>query len=131
MTVTGSGDVINAATYDTLTASGGTINFAASATDTLNGSNDTINVGKTDALTVSGSNDAFVFIPAFGIDTINGFTSTNSATFSVSDFANWSALLSHTAQVGSNTVITLDASDKITLTGVTMSSLQQSQFHFQ
>ena len=52
-------------------------------------------------------------------------------TFSSSDFANWSALLSHMTQSGSNTVLTLDASDKITLTGVTASSLQSSQFHFQ
>jgi hypothetical protein len=33
-------------------------------------------------------------------------------------------------QSGSNTLITLDASDKITLTNVAMSSLQSSQFHF-
>ena len=130
-TVTGSGNTINAATYDSLTASGDTVNLAASATDTLTGNSNTINVGKTDTLTVSGSSDAFVFVPAFGVDTINGFASTDQATFSVSDFANWSALLSHTTQSGSNTVITLDASDKITLTGVTASSLQSSQFHFQ
>ena len=72
-----------------------------------------------------------MFQPAFGQDVINGFSSSNSMTFSSSDFANWSALLSDMTQSGSNTVITLDASDKITLTGVTESSLKSSQFHFQ
>ena len=72
-----------------------------------------------------------MFLPAFGVDTINGFASTDSMTFSMSDFANWSRLQSHMTQSGSNTVITLDATDKITLTGVTKSSLQSSQFHFQ
>jgi hypothetical protein len=65
------------------------------------------------------------------VDVINGFTPTDSMTFSSSDFANWSALLSHTAQVGSDTVITLDAADTITLKGVTASNLQPSQVHFQ
>ena len=80
---------------------------------------------------MSGTSDSFVFIPAFGIDTINGFASTDSMTFSVSDFANWTALQSHMTQSGTSTLITLDASDTITLTNVTKSSLASSQFHFQ
>jgi serralysin len=131
-TVTGSGNTISAATGDHLTVSSDTVNVAASATATLTGNSNTINAGKSDTLTVTGnSSDAFVFIPAFGIDTINGFASTDQMTFSTSDFANWSALQSHMSQSGANTVITLDAFDKITLTNVTMSSLQSSQFHFQ
>ncbi len=130
-TVSGSGVTVNVATYDSLTASSDTINVAANATATLTGSSNTINVGEGDTLTVSGSSDSFVFQPAFGIDTINGFASTDSMTFSTSDFADWSALQSHMTQSGSSTVITLDASDKITLTNVATSSLQSSQFHFQ
>ena len=131
-TVTGSGNTIGAATGDNLTVSNDTVNAAASATATLTGNNNTINAGAGDTLTVTGNTgDSFVFVPAFGIDTINGFTSTDQMTFSSSDFANWTALQSHMSQVGSNTVITLDASDKITLTGVAMSSLQSSQVHFQ
>jgi len=35
--------------------------------------------------------------------------------FSASDFANFSALQSHTSESGSNTVITSDSSDTVTL----------------
>jgi hypothetical protein len=129
-TVSGSGVTIAAANGDSLTASSDTINFAAGATGTVTGSSNTINAGQSDTLTVSGNSNAFVFQPAFGQDIINGFTSTDSMTLSTSDFANWQALLSHTSQVGSDTVITLDASDTITLKGVTASNLQSSQFHF-
>jgi hypothetical protein len=36
----------------------------------------------------------------------------------------------HAQQVGSNTVIAYDAQDTITLTGVSVSSLHASEFHF-
>ena len=49
--------------------------------------------------------------------------------FSALDFATWSALGDMT-QSGANTVITLNASDTVTLTNVTMSNLSSSQFHF-
>ncbi len=78
----------------------------------------------------SGASDAFVFQPAIGEDTIHGFAATDSMTFSASDFANWAALQSHISQSGANTLITLDASDTVTLTGVTATSLTASQFHF-
>ena len=50
--------------------------------------------------------------------------------FSASDFANFSALQSHTSQSGANTMIALDASDTVTLTNVTATNLAASQFHF-
>lgn len=49
---------------------------------------------------------------------------------SASDFANWSALQSHMTQSGNNTVITLDASNAITLTNVATVTLTSSQFNF-
>ena len=128
--VAGSGDTINAATLDNITASNDAINVAANATDTISGSNNTINVGHSDTLTVSGSSDILVFQPAFGQDVINGFDSRDTIQFSTADFANWQALLNHMTQSGSNTIITLDASDTVTLAGVTASTLQASQFSF-
>jgi hypothetical protein len=38
--------------------------------------------------------------------------------------------LSHTSQSGADTLIKFDATDTITLHGVTASSLTSSQFHF-
>ena len=125
------GDSINISNGYTLTASNDTVNAAANTAAAIVGTGNTISAGENDTLTLSGGNEGFVFQPAFGADVINGFASTDSMTFSSSDFANWSALLSHMTQSGSNTVITLDASDKITLTGVTESSLKSTQFHFQ
>jgi hypothetical protein len=128
--IIGSGANITASNGDRLTASSDTINVAANSTATITGNNNMMNAGSSDTLTASGNSDMFVFQPAFDQDVINGFNSTDSMQFSASDFANWSALLSHVSQSGSNTVITLDASDTITLKGVTASSLQSSQFSF-
>jgi Ca2+-binding RTX toxin-like protein len=91
---------------------------------------DTINITRGDALTVSGGKESLVFQQAFGRDVINGFAATDTIQLSKADFANWSALLNDMSQSGSNTVITLDALDAITLTDVRASSLQSSQFHF-
>ncbi len=65
-----------------------------------------------------------------GMSTINGFNSTDAMQLSKSDFANFQALQPHMSQSGANTLITLDASDQVTLTNVTASSLTASQFKF-
>jgi hypothetical protein len=44
------------------------------------------------------------------------------------DFASWSVLQSHMTQSGANTIITLDANDTVTLTGVLKTSLTASEF---
>ena len=118
---------------------------AGGASDQVNGSNGSVNLFSAQAgvtgsgdtiqlyastMTQSGSSDAFVFQPKFGEDTINGFASTDTMQFSAADFANFSALQSHTSQSGSNTVITLDPSDTVTLTNVTATSLVTTQFRF-
>jgi hypothetical protein len=129
--VSGGGGTTDAVNGEVLTLSNSTVEIAASATATLTGTGNMIYAGKSDALTVPGnSGDAFVFQPAFGQDVINGFAPAGHMTFSTSDFANWQTLLSHISQVGSDTVITLDVSDTITLKNVTASSLQPSQFNF-
>ncbi len=119
-----------AGTADTINGSNGSI-YLTGAQASVTGNSNTLNfLGTGNTATVSGSSDAFVFQAAFGQDAINGFASSDTMQFAASDFANWSALLGHMTQSGSNTLITLDASDKITLTNVAMSSLQASQFHF-
>ncbi len=142
--VAGGGDTVNflgssgnaaslyntAGTADTINGSNGSI-YLTGAQASVTGNSNTLNfLGTGNTASVSSSSDAFVFQAAFGQDAINGFASSDTMQLAASDFANWSALLGHMTQSGSNTLITLDASDKITLTNVAMSSLQASQFHF-
>jgi Ca2+-binding RTX toxin-like protein len=65
-----------------------------------------------------------------GADTLSGFASSDIIQLSHLDFANWTALQAAMTQSGSNTVIRLDASDTITLTGVTKTNLTSSEFRF-
>ena len=115
--------------WDSVIGSNGAV-YLNSAQAGVAGSGDTLDLQGDNSTTVSGANEAFVFQPTIGEDTINGFASTDSMQFSTSDFANWMALQSHTSQSGANTVITLNASNTVTLTDVTATSLTQSQFHF-
>jgi probable HAF family extracellular repeat protein len=66
----------------------------------------------------------------FGAETIYGFGSNDELQLSTTQFANFAAVLADAKQVGSNTVITLDASDAITLENVKLSSLQSKNFTF-
>ena len=50
--------------------------------------------------------------------------------FSSADFANFAALQAHMTQSGANTVISLGASDAVTLDNVAVSSLSSGQFKF-
>jgi hypothetical protein len=112
-TVSGSGVMVNVNTGDSITASGDTFTFAPSAT-----------------ATVTGATNAFDFQALFGKDVITGFVATDQIQMTATDFASWAVLSSHMAQSGSNTVITLDASDTMTLVGVVPSSLTSAMFHF-
>jgi hypothetical protein len=96
----------------------------------VTGNSDTIEMMGTSAMTQSGASDSFVFQAAIGVEKITGFASTDSMQFSASDFANFAAMMSHTIQSGSATVIKLDATDKVTLTNTLDTSLVASQFHF-
>jgi hypothetical protein len=124
-----------------VTGGGNTISFAGGSGnaaglyntggswDSVWGSNATIYLSGAQAA-VTGANDTFAFLASFGVDTISGFSATDSMQFSVSDFANWAALSSHMTQTGTGTVITLNASNTVTLNAVTIASLTASQFHF-
>jgi hypothetical protein len=91
-----------------------------------------------DILIGNGGVDSFVFHGTnFGNDTITDF-STNSRNHDIiqfdktvfSSFSGVSGVKAHAAQVGSNTVITVDAHDSVTLVGVSLSHLQAADFHF-
>jgi hypothetical protein len=115
---------------DIVHGSGATVTLLG-AQASISGSDDTIKMfGTGDTVTVNGAHNTFVFQPAFGQDTISGFASTDLIKFSTADFANWSALSPDISQSGANTVIQLDASDTLTLLGVTATSLSQSEFRF-
>jgi Calpain family cysteine protease len=129
----GSGDVVSI--YNTgsnwdWVGGRGAVNFYG-VDATLGASGDTATfAGSTNMATLSGGSDLLNFLSTFGLDTINGFTSSDTLQFSKSDFASWNALQSHMTQSGANTVIRLDANDTVTLTNFAASALQQSQVKF-
>ena len=86
-------------------------------------------------LTGNGGADTFVFSGTnFGTNVITDFYVRGGhhdvIQFNQTAFANFAAVQSHSAQVGSNVVITLDAADTVTLVGATLSSLKPFDFHF-
>jgi hypothetical protein len=137
--------------FDTVNGSNGGTVYLDNSNATVTGSNDTINfmtwneyaniVGNNDTIgflgelnntaSVTGTGEDFMFSAAWGQASISGFGATDSMNLSKSDFGGtWAGLQSHMAQVGANTVITLDQNNSITLAGVAMNTLQSSQFHF-
>jgi len=96
---------------------------------------DTITGGTGDDILSGGTqSDTFNFSGSFGHDTITDFAATGSSHdrvhFASDDFADFSAVQAHMAQVGSDVVITLDAADTIVLQHVTLASLTASDFTF-
>jgi VCBS repeat-containing protein/uncharacterized repeat protein (TIGR03803 family) len=82
-------------------------------------------------ITGGGGSDTFVFSIGFGHDTITDFhPGQNTIQIDPTLFANFAAVQSHMQQVGSDTVITYSSSETITLTGISLSSLHASDFHF-
>ncbi|ABD05515.1 Hemolysin-type calcium-binding region [Rhodopseudomonas palustris HaA2] len=87
-----------------------------------------------DILTGGSGADVFVFAAGFGKDTVTDFVTTGSSAdllqFSTDMFADFADVMSHTAQVGSSVVVTLDADTSITLANVQMTSLAADDFRF-
>jgi probable HAF family extracellular repeat protein len=87
--------------------------------------------GPNDTLTGGLGLDTFVFAPSFGQNTITNFNPLlDSIQLPKTEFANFAAVEAHAQQVGHNTVITYDAQDTITLTGVSLSSVHAFDFQF-
>jgi Ca2+-binding RTX toxin-like protein len=87
-----------------------------------------------DTLTGNAGNDTFVFHSGFGFDSISDFAAGpdigDVIQVDTSLFADFAAIQSHAAQVGLNTVITYDPGNTITLTGLSLSSLNANDFSF-
>ncbi len=96
---------------------------------------DTINGGAgPDTLTGGAGADRFEFSGPFGQDIVKDFAATGTAhdvlQLDSTQFASFQAVLAHAAQVGPDTVITLDATDSITLQKVALASLTATDFLF-
>jgi hypothetical protein len=141
---------------DTLTAGSNSTITAGNGSDTLVlGTGDTVSVGNGSdvfefqnagppSLTVPSTlmvneHGSIAFpisiIPAslgVGHETISGFSAAANDVleFSTSQFASFAAVMADAKQVGQNVVITIDASDSITLNKVQLSSLQAKDFAF-
>lgn len=123
---TANADTLNGtALEDVLNGQGGHDKLVGNAgADTLNGG-----LGN-DTLTGSAGADRFVFSGTFGTDLVTDFQSNDVIQLDAAQFANFAAVQSHAAQVGLDTVITLDAANTITLTGVSVASLNAGDFLF-
>ncbi|WP_426424310.1 Ig-like domain-containing protein [Bradyrhizobium genosp. A] len=140
---------------DTLTAGANSIVIAGNGNDTINlGTSDIVTVGSgkdtfvlpgygqvmlsapqslsvsedgTIALTIAAVTSGF----GWGQENIFGFNASNDKIqLSSAQFANFTAVMAAAKQVGSNTVITADASDSIVLNNVKLSSLTAKDFTF-
>ena len=108
---------------DNVTAGSGSTITLGNGADTVTAISSLINGGN--------GHDSFVFTGSFGQDTINNFGPQHDTIALAHDlFANFGAVQTHMSQVGTNTVITYDPADVITLTDVKASSVQASDFRF-
>ncbi len=87
-----------------------------------------------DVLKGGSGNDTFVFRDGFGHDTIVDFEIGSGAAHDVIDFteagfADFNAVLAAASQVGSDTVITIDQDQQLTLAGITLQQLTADHFH--
>ncbi len=78
-------------------------------------------------------NDTFVFKAGFGHDVITDFVAgagtDDAIEFQNNIFADFDAVLAAASASGSDTVITVDADNSITLQNVALASLHQDDFH--
>jgi Ca2+-binding RTX toxin-like protein len=87
-----------------------------------------------DVLIGGAAADFFVFTPNWGHDTITNFVATGTARDTIridsAVFADWASLLAASSQAGTDTIITADVENTITLKNVALSSLQSTNFQF-
>ncbi|MBX5177624.1 rhizobiocin [Rhizobium lentis] len=98
------------------------------------GSNTLTGGAGNDTLTGGAAADLFIYSSNWGHDTITNFVATGSAHDAISIdhniFADWESLFAATEQSGSDTIITADSENTITLRNVALSSLQSWDFLF-
>ena len=137
------GNVVHSYTEISTDGSGNTISstgvtlFAQAAKQSLQGGNgnDVLIGGPNDTLMGGEGSDTFVFNPSFGKDTVADFNvSKDVIAFDHVLFSNATTaqVLSQTHDSKAGAVIVVDASDTVTLVGVTLAQLQahQGDFHF-
>ncbi|MGO6840471.1 calcium-binding protein, partial [Rhizobium ruizarguesonis] len=87
-----------------------------------------------DILTGGAAADFFIYLPNWGHDTITNFAATGTAHDTIridhSIFADWASLLAASSQSGSDTIVTADSDNTITLKNVAVSSLDSFDFLF-
>jgi serralysin len=87
-----------------------------------------------DVLTGGAVADFFVYLANWGHDTITNFVATGTAHDTIridqNVFADWASLLAASHQSGSDTIVTADADNSITLQNVAISSLHSTDFLF-
>ncbi|WP_375775342.1 Ig-like domain-containing protein [Bradyrhizobium sp. ma5] len=113
-------------------SSAGVALYSPSANLSLNGGtgNDVLIGRSNDSLTGGGGSDTFVFNAGFGKEIIKDFSVTSDfIEFAHGLFSSAQDVLAHTHDVGGTAVITLDANDTLTLTGVKSAQLLASDFH--
>ncbi|TWB46390.1 Ca2+-binding RTX toxin-like protein [Rhizobium sp. ERR 922] len=107
------------------------------SSDTLSGTtgNDTIDGGGgNDTLNGLAGDDAFVFKANFGRDTITDFTAGATTVdvlhFEDNLFVDFQSAMAAAAQVGNDTVITVDSNNSVTLKNVKLATLHEDDFRF-
>lgn len=105
---------------------------AGAINGTGNGLDNTINGNESDnVLTGGGGHDTFVFAPNFGKDTVTDFQAGDTIQFDHTLFADVNDIIAHTTNDGSgNAVVTLDASNTVTIDNMTVALLQQRNDSF-
>jgi len=123
---TANADTMNGtAMEDVLNGLGGNDKLVGNAgADTLNGG-----LGN-DTLTGGVGADQFVFSGAFGTDVVSDFEANDVIQLDAAQFANFAAVQAAATQSGLDVIITLNAANTITLSGVTLGSLNSGDFLF-
>jgi Ca2+-binding RTX toxin-like protein len=131
-------DILFLAPNSQLTAGNGVDKVHANQNDTiaLGNGNDTVHAGPNDTINLGTGVDTIVFAvspyPLFiGEETIDGFSPAHDVIkINHTLIGSFKGVLADAHQVGADTVITIDASNAITLTGVAVSSLHGHNFLF-
>jgi len=136
---------IDVVDYSLLAMPGVTVDLSTGIAAQANGSSDSLSnvenvrggsgidsiAGKAGAnvLTGGGGNDTFIFRAAFGNDIVTDFQAAHDLIqFDVGAFSDTGAVLGACQQVGADVLITLNASNTVTLKSTSLSSLSASDF---
>lgn len=101
--------------------------------DQLNGGSgdDTIDGGAgNDRMSGAAGADQFNFASGFGVDRITDFSEEDVIKFDTAVFADFDAVMDAARERNGNVIITFDADNKLTLTGVELTDLDASDFLF-